>query len=250
MKSRRAFSGPPGWYAYGPRAHRSGHVRRVGHDLLATLGLDPLSWLTNPTIVGNDVTVGGVETTRVHAGIDLNAMVTQILAAVHAHASALGHGASKLPVSIPASDLALLGNVHPTIDVYSGNADHTLRKLALDVSVPISGRLSRELGGITGAQIALSVEIDHLNAPQTITVPTTVAPFSAFVAKLHSILSGLRSMFGSGLGGILGAASPSGSSGVSSSPATRVARYSRCVAAAGQRVVRLERCTALLSAHR
>src|SRR5579864_9501600 len=41
---------------------------------LSKLGIDPMRWLSNPTIVGNQ-TVGGAQTTHVHAAIDVAALL-------------------------------------------------------------------------------------------------------------------------------------------------------------------------------
>ena len=217
-----------------------------------------MSWLIDPTVVANDVQVGGVETTQVHSGVDVVTMVKQILAALSTHPSALGitvsgtPGISHMRITIPAADLRQLSAIHPTIDIYSGNDDHTLRKLVLNLSVPVSGAISQELGGITGAQIQLSMEIDSLNQPQTITVPTNLQPFSAFRANLHSIISGITSLFGGNVGSLFGSGSSSSSASSGSSAGTQtgstVTRYSRCVTRAGTDAARLARCTRLLGA--
>jgi hypothetical protein len=178
----------------GRRARRTLRLRRAS---LAKLGLDPYSWLVDPTVVSTNASVDGVQTTDIHAAINLRAVARQLLGAISANASTVGLPAGvKLPATLPARLLARLGAVHPTIDVFTGNADHTLHKFVLNAGVPLSGRISQMLGGLTGAQIALSVEIDQLNQPQTITAPSSAQPISALEAKVQPLLSSLGSMFG------------------------------------------------------
>ena len=113
-----------------------------------------------------------------------------------------------LPPGIPAQILAMLATVDPTVDVYTGNSDQTLRRLTVDAVVPVDRALADRLGGITGVHIVLTLELDALNQPQAITAPSGAQPFSALEAKLRSILPGLGGMHGlPPLGPILGSSS-------------------------------------------
>ena len=47
-----------------------------GSGTLGKLGIQPLHWLTNPTVVGTE-NVGGAQTTHIHAGVNVNALLTQ-----------------------------------------------------------------------------------------------------------------------------------------------------------------------------
>jgi hypothetical protein len=129
--------------------------------------------------------------------------------------------------------------------VFTGNADHTLRQLVLDVSVPVSGSLQSQLGGLTSVHVVLTLQISGLNQPQTITAPSNPAPFSAFKVKVRSILAGLGGLLGSSsLGSLLGSGSAGGDSAGASSKGER---YGRCVVAAGQDAAKLQRCAQLLN---
>ena len=44
-------------------------------NTLTKLGIHPLRWLTNPTVVGTE-NAGGAQTTHIHAGVNVNAMLT------------------------------------------------------------------------------------------------------------------------------------------------------------------------------
>ena len=95
-----------------------------------------------------------------------------------------------------------------TVDVWTGTSDKTLRKLALNVTVPVTGRVSTLLGGLSSAGIGLSIQYSNLNQTQTIATPTNVQPYSQFTAKLQGIVSALSGGLGAGATGSLGSLEP------------------------------------------
>ena len=189
-----------------------------------------------------------MQTTRVHAGVDVASLVQELYAAILQRAGTLHMaGSARLPATIPAATLSKLAAIHPTIDVWTGNSDRTIRKFVLQMSVPVSGQLSTKLGGVTGAQITFKLKYSDVNQPQTITAPTDVQPYSAFQAKLKSLLSGIGSLLGSSsLSSTLGSVTGSSSSSASTGTAGEVSRYSKCVKAAGQNVAKMQKCSHLL----
>ena len=80
---------------------------------------------------------------------------------------------------------------------------------------------------------------------QTISAPANVQPYSQFAAKLRSVLTGLQGSVG---GGSLGSTA-SGSSGSSGSAAAtdKIKKYSQCIQNAGQDVLKMQKCAALLN---
>jgi hypothetical protein len=222
------------------RASARVHART---GMLSKLGIHPLSWLINPTIVSTSASVAGTQTTEVQAGVDVEKLVKQLYSAILSRVPR-HYGMPAVAPAIPAGLLAQLATVHPTVSVFSGNTDHTLRQLVLDVSVPVSGSLQSQLGGLTNVHVVLTLALSDLNQPQTITAPSNPAPFSLFEAKLRSILSGLGPLLGSSsLGSLLG----SSSAGRGAAGASKVERYGRCVAAAGSDAAELQKCTKLLN---
>jgi hypothetical protein len=77
--------------------------------------------------------------------------------------------------------------------VWTGTADKTIRKLRLALTVPVTGTISALLGGLSSAQIGLTLQYAQLNQPQTITAPANVQPYSQFAAKLKSFVAALQS---------------------------------------------------------
>lgn len=200
---------------------------------LRSLGLDPLSWLEDPTVEGTE-TIGGVETDHISSDVNVSALlddVDKILARVSEQGLPTGQ---QVPRRIPDSDRQQIEDAVKSakIDVWSGAEDHTLRKLtlALDVDVP------RESASL---DIDLSIELTELNEPQSIEAPATTRP-------LDELLGQLQGFFGGALGGGgLGGSGSGGSAGGASSQ--QLEAYSDCLQRAGSDVQEAQRCAALLT---
>jgi hypothetical protein len=125
--------------------------------------------------------------------------------------------------------------------VWTGTGDKTLRKLAISLVLPVTGQISSLLGGLSSAQISLTMQYADLNQPQTINAPSSVAPYSQVQAKVRSFLSAIQG----GLGGSLGSSgsSSSGSSGSTSA----VSSYAQCLQKAGQDLSKAQQCASLLN---
>ena len=217
-----------------------------GSGTLAKLGVHPLSWLTKPTIVGTE-NVGGAQTTHIHAGVDVPALLTD-LNTVLEKASTLGvSGTSSLKSGLsPATRNKIAAAIkNPSVDVWTGSSDKTIRRLTIGLTLPVTGKTSAQLGGMKSADIGLTMQYADLNQPQTITAPTTVRPFSEFQAKLATFLQALQGA----AGGALGSGSSGGASG-GTSPSTgsssSVQKYSQCIQQAGGDVAKMQKCSALL----
>jgi hypothetical protein len=214
-----------------------------GSGSLGKLGIDPVHWLKNPTVAGND-TVGGASTTHIRSGVNVPALLSDLNTFL-GKASSLGvSGASKLPTSISPSTRARIANAvrQPSLDIWTGTSDKTLRKLAISLTVPVTGQISSLLGGLNSAQISLSLQYANLNQPQTIVAPTKVAPYSQFQAKLQSFLSSVQ-------GAVGGAPATSGTSGgsTSSAGAANLNKYTQCLQSAGSDIAKMQQCASLLN---
>ena len=162
--------------------------------MLSKLGVEPLHWLQNPTIVGTE-NVGGTDTTHIRAGINVTALLADFNTFL-SRASSLGvSGASNFPHGISTASQARIAAAvkNPHFDVWTGNGDKTIRKLQIALTLPVTGQVSTLLGGLSSADIGLSMKYSDLNQPQTIAAPTSVAPFSQFQAKLHTFEQGIQS---------------------------------------------------------
>jgi hypothetical protein len=224
-----------------------GNSRAAG---LSTLGIDPLHWLVNPSIVGKE-SVGGAETTHIRAGVNVAALLADINTFL-AKASTLGvSGASTLPKGISGatrSDIAAAVK-NPSFEVWTGSGDRTVRKLSISLTVPVAGQASTALGGLRSANIALILQYANLNQPQSIQAPTAVRPFSEFSAKLREFLASAQSSVAGGSAGgpAGGATSSSGGAAVGAGTTGTVQSYGQCLQSAGQDVAKMQKCASILN---
>ncbi|MHB1567926.1 MAG: hypothetical protein ACYC0H_01865 [Solirubrobacteraceae bacterium] len=205
------------------------------------LGLDPMKWLVNPTVAGSD-TVAGAATTHIHAGVDVAALLTGVNKLLAKAASTTS--SATIPKSItPANQQKIAHEIkNATVDIWTGKSDHTLRRLTVNLDVPVSGKMATTLGGLQSAAITIEIQYADLNQAQTISAPANVAPYSQFTVKLRSIVSGALGGLGAGALGSLGGSSSSGSGG-----SANVSKYSQCIQKAGGDVTKMQKCSSLLN---
>jgi hypothetical protein len=221
-----------------------------GSGSLSKLGIQPLHWLTNPTVVGTE-NVGGAQTTHIHAGVNVNSLLGD-LNTVLAKASTLGvSGAGALKAGIPAADRGKIAAEvkNPSVDIWTGTSDKTIRRLTISLTVPVTGKTSTQLGGIKSADIGLTMQYSNLNQPQTIIAPKTVRPFGEFQSKVSAFMQTLEGAVGplGGAGALGGSSSGGGSSGGGTGSASSVGSYSSCLRQSGGDISKIQKCAALLS---
>ena len=167
---------------------------------LAKLGIDPQHWLTNPSVVGTE-TVNGASTTHIRAGVDVAALIGDLNTFL---AKAAKSPAPPRPDPDTGGDQAEIAAEvkHPTVDIWTGKSDTTLRKLALNLNVP---------GHRPGVDRARRHDLGGDRADPPVRTPQPAAddrrahrlhPYSEFTAKLQTI--------GQALAGALGSAAGSG----------------------------------------
>jgi len=214
-----------------------------GSGSLAKLGIHPLKWLTNPTVAGTE-TVGGAPTTHIHAGVNMDALLTDLNTFLQKASSTGVSGASSLKSGLPpATRSKIAASVkNPSVDIWTGTNDKTVRRITIALTVPVTGNTSSELGGLKSADIGLTLQYANLNQPQTITPPTTVRPFSEFQAKVAGAVQSLQ-----GLTGALGGSSSGGATSPSTGSSSKsVQKYSQCIQQAAGDVGKLQKCSSLL----
>jgi hypothetical protein len=206
---------------------------------LSGLGINPLHWLTHPSVVGSD-TIGGADTSHIRAGVNVPALLKDLNTFLAKAASSAG--SSKIPTSIPQATQQKIASTikNATVDIWTGKSDKILRKVSLSLRVPVIGRVSTVAGGMTSAAIGFSLQYADVNQPQTVSAPANVHPYSEFATKLRALMSGVQGSLGGA------AAGASGSSGSAQSSAN-VQKYSACIQAAGSDVVKMQKCASLLN---
>lgn len=221
-----------------------------GSGALSKLGIDPMRWLSSPSVVGSE-SVGGTDTTHIRATVNVAALLTDLNTFLQKASSIGVSGASKIPSGISAASRQRIAGAvkNPTFDLWTGTGDKTVRKLAIRLTLPVSGQASTALGGLSAADIGLTMQYANLNKPQEIAAPTSVRPFTEFQSKLRTIVGALQGSVGSVTGsGAIGATGNTGTgSGGSSGASSSVTSYSQCIQAAGGDVSKMQQCASLLN---
>jgi hypothetical protein len=214
-----------------------------GSGVLGRLGIQPQHWLVNPHVLG-DEGISGVNTTHIRAAINVAALLSDLNRFLERAASLGEAGAGSFPRGIPAATRQrIAGEVkNPTVDVWTGVADKTLRRLEIALTVPVGGQLSGLIG--RSASIALTMEYADLNQPQLIRAPTKLLPYSEFQDKLRVLIGDLEG--GLTGGGLPGGAAGSGSAGAAGSGPNYQA-YTDCILSANGNLARMQRCAPLLN---
>jgi hypothetical protein len=166
--------------------------------LLSSLGIDPGTWLTDPHEVGQ-MSVGGVSTDHLTAQINVANVLGDVSKLMRGAAGSSGGAATS------SSTLALVESAitKAQVDVYTGVADHIVRRFDLAIAFTVPQIAAAALGGLTGGSLTLDAKLTDVNQPQTISAPANAQPSS----KLLNGVFALESKFGSlaslvaGLGG-------------------------------------------------
>jgi hypothetical protein len=203
-----------------------------GPAALPGLSVSPLRWLRDPQLLGN-ATVDGTQTTEVRARIDIGALATELGTLLAKEATNPALRTSGLPTKLTANERRQLVSElrAPTVELFIGSADHTLRRAALDLNLKVPAKTASKLPGVSSVGVAVTVDYAELNRPQTITTPTRVKPYS----QLGQQLSGLeQSLEGSAEGTTSGSASGQHGS------------YDECLQQAGSNLTELQKCASLI----
>jgi hypothetical protein len=221
-----------------------------GYGTLSKLGIQPLRWLSDPTIVGTE-TVGGTQTTHIHAGVNVPALLSDLSTALQRASSVAGSSRLNSGLSAAARQKVAAEIKNASVDIWTGNSDHTIRRLTITLTLPVTGKTSSELGGMKSADINLTMQYSDLNQPQTITAPTSVQPFTQFQAKVSAFIQELQGAAGNLIGGGSSASAGStgaatGGTGTTGSSSSDVQKYSQCIEKAGGNVGKMQKCASLL----
>ncbi len=214
---------------------------------LAKLGIHPLRWLTNPTIVGTE-NVGGAQTTHIHAGVNVNVLLGDVNTFLEKASSVSPAGTPSLKSGLSAATRSRIAAAikHPSVDVWTGTSDKTIRRLTIALTLPVTGKTSTQLGGMKSADIGLTMQYSDLNKPQTITAPTNLRPFSEFQRKLAAFEQALQGVAAGALGSSGGSAGSGGASPSTGGTSSNVQKYSQCIQQAGGDVSKMQNCASLL----
>jgi hypothetical protein len=224
-----------------------------GVSSLSALGISPLHWLKDPTNQGTE-DIAGTQTDHLAAQVDVPKLLDDVstLLGKAKNVTAAGGAATgtQVPTQLTADQRdAIARSVKSAkFDLWTGQKDHTLRKVALDVEVNVPEDLQARAGGLKTGHVIFQLTIAQLNQDQKVTKPADAQPLS----QLRSALQQL---------GLVGA--PSGGSASSTVPDTTAttpaapdttpapasgpqADYAQCIADAGDDLAKVQDCAKLL----
>jgi hypothetical protein len=215
---------------------------------LKSLGLDPRSWLGKARDRG-DEKVAGVDTSHISGTLDVKAILTDLNQFVKRSQGAINGATGQAPPKPLAKDDidAIAGVVKdPTFDVYVGNDDDTIRRIAGHIQVNVPKNDQSQVGGVKSGTLEFSIEFRKVNQDQKIVAPAKARPLS----DLTRSLGGADALKGLG-GSSGGSAGPEGSGTpptATTGPDTKAFKdYSNCLEKAkADDAEALQRCAQLL----
>jgi hypothetical protein len=193
---------------------------------LATLGIDPRKWLTDPKNAG-EAKVGDTDTIKITGGVDLPKLLDDLNAALGKLRSLGGAGAGNLPDQLTDAQKQQAADAVKDlgVEIYTGAEDQLLRRMVVDMKVAAQGEQP--------ASLRFDLQLLDVNEGQDIQAPDNAKPFSQLTSKLGGL--GLGNL------GALGAASGSGAN------EQNLEKYSNCIQEAGGDNAKIRKCADLLT---
>ncbi len=236
----RVFVEFAGTYYEQPAEEVAATNRRLARDdgegggTLADFGLDASKWVVDARIEGEEE-IGGVTTEHVTGTLDVEAALTDLNKLVKESAGSLGEaGQAARPLGRKEIE-RLAGSVEdPTFDVYVGKDDDVVRRIALTVDVDVPEQDRKDVGGMTGAAIAFSAQLDDVGGDQKVSAPRSSQPLSALTSQIGSLdaLAGGLGGLGAGDTTTPAPAPAPGGNGDSATGLDDFERYAECLDAA------------------
>jgi hypothetical protein len=168
------------------KANRAIAQNKDERGSLKGLGLDPRSWLGEAKDEGEEE-VGGVKTRHVSGTLDVEAVMRNLNEFVRKSGGALGDATGQAtPKPLSQEDIRKVSEVvkDPTFNVYVGEEDDIIRRVAgkIEFDVPEANR--EGLGGIQSGKVEFEVEFTNVNGDQQIEAPAHARPISSLTRSL------------------------------------------------------------------
>ena len=162
------------------------------HKGLASLGLDPTSWIDDPREQGSEV-VGGVQSTRIAGDIDVKALLDDV-------AKLLGGDDGLLTPKLRKQIEDAVTSAK--VDVWTGAKDKILRQLV--AAIDFKFKDGSPISGLDGGKVTLRLNLDDVNAATVDAAsPKHPRPLADLTGEggLGALLSGLGAGILAGTGG-------------------------------------------------
>jgi hypothetical protein len=177
------------------------------------LGINPQDWIVDPTNEGTE-DVEGTDSIHISGGVDVERLLSDLSDV------AASTGAPSGELGTDELDLITGAVNEATVDVYSGEDDHILRRL--DLSLAIQPPEDAGAGDVGRADVSFSLTLSDLNEDQEFTAPESARPLTELLDKLGVDLGPLA--------GLSAPPSADGTAGGTQTPdAEASAAYLECV---------------------
>jgi hypothetical protein len=199
---------------------------------LASLGMDPRKWLTDPKNAG-EAKVGDDDTIKITGGVDVAKLLDDVNAAM-SKASSLGlQGAGEVPEKLTDEQRRQVLDAvkDPRVEIYTGKEDQILRRLVVNLGI-------EDAASSTSGTVAFDVSITDLNEDQDIAEPADAKPFDELLGQLGGL---------GALGGAAGSGSRSGSADDDGDSGADLEKFSECIEDAGEDVEKARKCSELIA---
>lgn len=182
-------------------------------DGLGALGVDPRSWVEDPSIEGEEE-IAGVQVTHVTGVLSVPAMVADLNDAAQ-QASAAGDQSA--PVLTDEQITQIEETVeNPAFDLYVGE-DGKIRRLSASMTFTVPEADRAGLGGLESGRLGFELELSTVGEEVAIEPPADAKPIAELTKQLQALTGGL--VVPEGVPGGSGAgAAPGGSEGGQAPP--------------------------------
>ena len=187
--AERAYALPDG--AFG--SLRSGQGKE-GLSVRA-LGIDPRRWLRGARQKG-EADVGGARTIHIAAGVDVARLLADVdrLLARASSSGVTGATGNQVPTSLDVGTRRTIERSirAASVDIWTGRADHTLRRIAVDVRFDVPKDARAKGSPPQSGRVRFDLAFAALNQEQAIGPPAHARPVSELAAAMRQVLGGNR----------------------------------------------------------
>jgi hypothetical protein len=162
---------------------------------LELLGLDPREWIEDAQLE-EDAEVAGVPVNHVSGSVDVAALLADLNDLAAAAPEIEGQAAPTLPDDQLDQLAGAVGEA--SFDVFAGEEDGKLRRIALGLAFDVPEQDRSDLSGLSGGGFTLSLELANVGEDQQIPEPTGARPFSDLLEQIFAF----EDLFGGSLPGV------------------------------------------------
>ncbi|MGI8556844.1 MAG: hypothetical protein ACR2ND_00800 [Solirubrobacteraceae bacterium] len=239
---------PDSLYSQFRDSYLKGQSSSGGTSNLAKFGIDPRHWLTGARNVGH-AQIAGTDTIHITAGIDVAKLLADFNTLLGKTSAA---NVPNAPKGISPATQAALSRATKTasVDIYTGAADHSLRRLTLALQLSVPQGQQSALRGLKGGAIGFDLQLSQLNKSQQISAPANAKPLSGLLSGITggSGASATGPQGGAGSGSGARSSTPAPASGAAAPNVSAPKAYLDCVKQAGSNVPAIQKCQSLISA--